>query len=31
LNRRGVKSFAVMPGSTYQQIEISFFGMGAYL
>lgn len=31
LNRRGVKSFAVMPGSTYQQIEVSLFGMGAYL
>ena len=31
LNRRGVKSFAVMPGSTYQQIVISLFGMGAHL
>jgi NAD(P)-dependent dehydrogenase (short-subunit alcohol dehydrogenase family) len=30
LNRRGVKSFAVMPGSTYQQIKTSSFGRNAY-
>jgi NAD(P)-dependent dehydrogenase (short-subunit alcohol dehydrogenase family) len=30
LNSRGVKSFAVMPGSTYQWTDISLFGMNAY-